>query len=226
MRERRVEIADIANGVGGEESGRRVVEIGDRGLNLGEACLFTCAVLRNLIDLPDSQRAFAARARLCRHRLHRDAEPARDDASLVTLPRRRKPKLFSQAAALLRSAGEPEDDFGQMRIAAEGPVGRRNCGIWIEAEQVAIGFVRIEDAARAVGDQRALRQVVDEGLGDVVAGVALAEMENSDRASEQAEHADYRKAGEDREHERLGHLARHHGEPHGRYGKREREHHY
>ena len=226
MRQRRVEIADIADGIGGEEPGRRVVEIGDRRLNLGEACFFAGAILGDLIDLPNGQCALAARARLCRHRLHRDAEPARHDSSLVALPRRRKPELLSQAAALLRGAGETENDLGQIRIAAEGAVGRGHGSVGIEAEQVAIGLVGIEDAARAVGDQRTLRQVVDEGLGDIVTAVALAEMENADGASEQAEHADHRKTGEDREHERLGHLARQHGKGHGRNGKREREHHH
>ena len=95
----------------------------------------------------------------------------------------------------LRGAREPEDDLGEIGVAAEGAIRRRHRGIGIEAEQIAIGLVRIEHAARAVGDQGALRQIVDEGLGDVVARVTLPKMENADSASEQAEHADHREAG-------------------------------
>ena len=77
-----------------------------------------------------------------------------------------------------------------------------------------------------VGDQRPLGEIVDEGLGDVVAGMPLAEMENADGAGEQAEHAHHGKSGKDGEHERLGHLARHHGKAHGGYrqGKGEKHH--
>ncbi len=82
----------------------------------------------------------------------------------------------------------------------------------VEPEQVAIGLVGVEHPPRAVGDQSALRQIVDEGLGDVVARMPPAEMQDADGAGEQAEHADHGKAGKDGEHERLGHLARHHGE--------------
>ncbi len=60
-----------------------------------------------------------------------------------------------------------------------------------------------------------MRQVVGEGLGDVVARLALAEMEDADGAGKQAEHANHGKPGEDREHERLGDLARNHGQPDG-----------
>ena len=100
-----------------------------------------------------------------------------------------------------------------MRVAGKGAVGRRHRGFPIEPEQRAIGLVRVQHAAGTVGDQRALREIVDECLGDVVPGMALAEMQNADGAGEQAEHADDRERGEDRQHERLGHLARHHGEP-------------
>ena len=58
--ERRVEIFDIAVGVGGEETSRRAVEIGDRRLHLGEARLLARAVLGDLVDLPHRERAFAA----------------------------------------------------------------------------------------------------------------------------------------------------------------------
>ena len=224
--ERRVEIFDIAVGVGGEEAGRRTVEIGDRRLHLGEARLLAGAVEGDLIDLPHGERALAAGARVWRHRLDRDAEPARrNGAILLALSRRRQAELLFQAAALLRRAGETKDRLGEMRVAAEGAVGRRHGGFSVEAEQRAIGLVGVEHAPRAVGDQGALRQIVDECLGDVVAGMALAEIEDADRAREQAKHADHRERGEDRQHERLGHLARHHGEPDGGDGQSEREHH-
>src|SRR5579885_3805798 len=59
--ESRVEIFDVAVGVGGEEAGRGVVEISDRRLHLGEALFFARPLLRDLVDLPDGERALAAR---------------------------------------------------------------------------------------------------------------------------------------------------------------------
>ena len=121
---------------------------------------------------------------------------------------------------------ETEDRLGEMRVAGKGTVGRRHGRFGFEPEQIAIGLVGVEHAPRAVGDQRPLRQIVDKGLGDVIAGMTAAEMQDADRAGEQAEHADHGETGQDGEHERLGHLARHHGQPNGgdRQGKREENH--
>ena len=126
---------------------------------------------------------------------------------LLALSRRRQAELLFQAAGLLRRASETEDRLGEMRVAAKGAVGRRHRGFPIEPEQRAIGLVRVQHSAGTVGDQRALREIVDECLGDVVPGMALAEIENADGAGEQAEHTDDRERGEDRQNERLGHLA-------------------
>src|SRR5581483_11454568 len=183
----------------GEESGRSAVEIGDRGLHLGEALFFAGALVRDLVDLPDGERAFAARARIRRHGLHRDAEPARDDGGvLLALTRRRQAELLLQGAALLRRAGKAEDRLGEMRVAAEGAIRRRHRRFGIETEQRAVGRVGIKHAAPAIGDQRALREIVGERLGYFVAVVALTEMDNADGAREHTEHADYGKAGDDR----------------------------
>ncbi len=99
-----------------------------------------------------------------------------------------------------------------MRVAGEGAVGRRHARLRLEPEQVAIGFIGVEHPPRTIGDQRALRQIVDERLGDVVLRVPAAEMQNADGAGEQAEHPDHGEAGKNGKHEGLGHLARHHGE--------------
>ena len=53
-----------------------------------------------------------------------------------------------------------------------------------------------------------------------------AEMQNADGAGEQAEHADHGKSGQDGEHERLGHLARHHGKADGGHRECQRQHHH
>ena len=93
----------------------------------------------------------------------------------------------------------------------------------LETEQAAIGLVGVEHAAALIGDQGPSRQIVDEGLGDVVADLALPEMQDADGAGEQAEHADHGKAAKDGKHEGLGHFARDHGEADGGHGKTERE---
>ncbi len=60
LSERGIEVVDIAIGVGGEEAGRRAVEIGDRRLHFGEARLGAGALERNLVDLPHHEPALAA----------------------------------------------------------------------------------------------------------------------------------------------------------------------
>src|SRR6516165_2877962 len=129
--ERGVEIFDIAVNISGKEAGWRAVQIGNRRLYLGEARFLARAILRDLIDQPHYESAFAARARIGRHRLHRDAEPARSNACLVlALARRRQAELLLQAAALLRRAGKTKDRFREMRIAGEGAVRRRHARVW------------------------------------------------------------------------------------------------
>ena len=51
-------------------------------------------------------------------------------------------------------------------------------------------------------------------------------MQDADGAGEQAEHADHGEAAEDGKHERLGHLARDHGEADGGHGETKRERHH
>ena len=110
-----------------------------------------------------------------------------------------------------------------MRVAGKGTVRRRHARFQVEAEQIAIRLVGVEHAPRAVGDQRALRQIVDKSLGDVVARVPPAEMQDADGAGEQAKHADHGEPGQDGKHERLGHLARHHSEADGGDRQRQRQ---
>ena len=220
--ERGVEIIDAAIGIGGKEARRRIVEIGDRLLHLLEARLLALPVLGDLVHLPDDERRLAPRAGIGRQGTHLDAEPLRL-ALILGVAREGHAEFFFQRAALLCGARQAEDGLGERRAAGKGTVGRGHRGIGLEPKQAAIGLVGIEHAAGAVGDQRALRQIVDEGLGDVVTREALAEMQDADGAREQAEHAHHGKPGEDREHEGLGHLARHHGKPDGRHGERERE---
>ena len=164
---------------------------------------------------------------LGRHRLHRDAEPARAHAGLfLCLAKRRQAKFLSERPALLGGARQAEDLLGEKTVAGKGTVGRLHDHVWLKPEKVAIGFVRVEHAAALVGDERPLRKVVDEGLGDVVARLRLAEMQDADGAGEQAEHADHGEAAKDGEDERLGHLARDHGEADGGHGETKRERHH
>ena len=218
--ERGIEIVDSAVAVGGEEAGGRVVEIGDGLLHLLEASLLPLAVRGHLVDLPDHEPAFAACAWIGRHRLHRDAEPARADAGIfIGFAERRQAELFAERPALLRGARQAENLLGKIGVAGKGAVWRLHDHAGLKPEQIAVGLVGVEHAAALVGDQRTLRQIVDEGLGDVVARLALPEMQDADGAGEQAEHADHGKAAENGKDEGLGHLARDHGKGDGGDGK-------
>ena len=116
-------------------------------------------------------------------------------------------EILFPRTALLRRARQAKNLLGQIGIAGKGSVRSEQDHVRVETEKAPIGFVRVEHAAAGVGDQCPLRQIIDKGLGDVVAGLALAEMQNADGTREQAEHADDGEAGKDSEDEGLGHLA-------------------
>ena len=85
---------------------------------------------------------------------------------------------------MLCRAGEAKNRLGQMRTAGKSAI---RCGdncLGSEAEQIAIGFIRVKHTTNAVGNQRTLRQVIDERLGHVVAGLPRTEMENADSTRE------------------------------------------
>ena len=218
--ERGIEIVDGAVAVGGEETGRRVVEIGDRLLDLLEAGFLPFAVRGHLVDLPDHEAAFAASPRLGWHWLHRDAEPARADGRIfIGFAERRQAELFAERPALLGCARQAEDLLGEIGAAGKGAIGRLHHHARLKPEQIAVRLVGVEHAAALVGDQGTLRQIVDEGLGDVVARLVLPEMQDADGAGEQAKHADHGKSAENGKDEGLGHFARDHGKRDGGHGK-------
>jgi hypothetical protein len=215
-----IEIVDGAVAVRGEETGGSVVEIGDCLLHLLEASLLPFAIGGHLIDLPNNKAAFAPSTWIGRHGLHQDAEPARSDARiLVGLAKRRQPELLAKRPALLGGARQAEDLFGEIGVASKGAIWRLYHHAWLKAEQAAIGLVGVEHAAALVGDERPLRQIVDERLGDVVARLALPEMQDADGTREQAEHADHGKSAENGKDEGLGHFARDHGKADGGHSK-------
>ena len=109
--------------------------------------------------------------------------------------------------------------LGEIGTAGKGAVWRLHHHAGLKPEQIAVRLVGVDHAAALVGDQRALRQIVDESLGDVVARLALSEMEDADGAGEQAEHTDDGKSTENGKDEGLGHLARDHGKGDGGDGK-------
>ncbi|ODA68899.1 hypothetical protein A7A08_00733 [Methyloligella halotolerans] len=212
-----VEIFDIALRIGGEETGWRVIQIGDGLLNLLEALFLVLTFVGDLVELPDDEGAVALHLRGGRHGPDGDAEPAgRDGIVFGHLAQRRQAKLLLQRPALLGGAGEAENRLGEMGVAGERPVRGRDARLPFEAEEIAVGRIGIEHTAVSVGDERALRQIVDKRLGDVVLHLALAEMQDAHGAGEQAEDADHRQARQDGQHERLGDLARDHGEADGR----------
>ena len=102
---RGVDVGDAAFLVGGEEAGRRVVEVVDRLLQIEEEALLLGALLRNVGELPGEQRL-----PLARH-----LERARADAVPARAAVRRRAESTVQAEIRRRRAG---------RRAGRRPAGR------------------------------------------------------------------------------------------------------
>ena len=109
--ERRVDVGDAALLVGGEEAGRRVVEMVDRLLQIEEEALLLGALARNVGELPGQQRL-----PLARHVERARPQPVPARAGLGARPDRlRQPELAVARLPVPQPRGQPVDDRGCLR---------------------------------------------------------------------------------------------------------------
>ncbi len=209
-----VEVDDAAVRLGGEEAGRRVIEIVDGVLQLLEDGLLLLPLVGDVGDRPGDM---AAAARRRRQRAGADPVPARPAGTARQRPR--EPDLLLDRPPVAHPLSGAIDRLGCLGVAGKHAVDRLDVVFAGGAGQVGIGAIGIKDAAGRVGDQHAFAEPVEEGPGDVEARAASAEMDDADREAEQARDADDRKDGEEAEHQGLRRLAADEGEPDGDAGE-------
>ena len=190
---RRVDIGDAALLVGGEEAGRRMVEMVDRLLQVEEEALLLGALARDVGELPGEQRlALAGHAEGAR------PQPVPARAGLGAGPDRlRQPELAVAGLAVAQPGGQPVDDRRGFRHVRQQAFHGLDVGGVGGAGHVGIGAVGVDDPALRVGDDQALRHRIDERLGQFVVGRARRELHEADRGREQIADADH---GEHAEH--------------------------
>ena len=180
VRQRGVEIDDVAGRIDREEAGRRVVEIVDGVLQLLEHVLLALALARDVGDRPHRQPRLALAGA---ERAHAQPQPAAGIAA-------GNAHLLLQPAALARGLEQAVDRFGDIGIADEHPLDRPHVACVRRADQVEISGVGVEHAARCVGDHDAVEGIVDHRLEHRVAGVLAGKPQDAGGDRKQREHAD------------------------------------
>ena len=217
--ERGVDVGDAAFLVGGEEAGRRVVEMVDRLLQVEEEALLLGPLARDVGDLPGGQRL-----PLARHAEGARPHPVPARAGLGAGPDRlRQPELAVARLAVAQARGQPVDDRRGFRHVREQAFDRLDVGCIGGAGHVGIGAVGVDDAALEVGDDQALRHRIDERLGQFVVGRARRNLHEADRRGEQVADADHGEHAEHAEQERIAEPFAENREDDRRAGQHEEE---
>ena len=193
--ERRVHVDDRAVRIGGEEAGRRMVEIVDRVLQVLEEALVALALAGDVADRP--QRRAAPRDAV--ERADADAVPGR---RAVAGKRRRHAQLFDRALAAARRLRQPVDRLGDFRRAGEQPLDQFEVGRAFGAGKDAVGVVGVDDARVGVGDDQPVAVAVGDRLGDVEAARPAGELQLAEGVEQDREDAEDRQQ-RDRQRDRL-----------------------
>ena len=102
---------------------------------------------------------------------------------------------------------DPVDRLGGLGIAREQPLDRPHLAAAAGSGEREIGRVGVDDPAAPVGDHHAFAERIEIAAGDIEAGLAHADAEQSERQQKQHRHADDGEHGKEAEHQRLHLLA-------------------
>jgi hypothetical protein len=139
-----VEVSDRAFAIDREETGRRMVEIVDRVLQLLEDVLLLLALAGDLGDRPHRHARVAS---LLAEGTDPQPEPA------ARLPAVRDPHLFVLTLALASRLEQAVNRFRHLRIADEDPLDRTHLLAFARRGELQVRAVGIDDPARTIGNQ-------------------------------------------------------------------------
>jgi hypothetical protein len=179
-RQRGIEIDDVARAIDREEAGRRVIEIVDGVLQFLEHVFLALALARHVSDRPHRHPRVAFRRP---ERTHAHAQPARRSSLGVG-----DAHLFLQPAALARGLEQAIDRLGQIGVADKHLLDRPHVMAVGGADQVEIGGIGVEHPAAVVGDQDAVKGVVDHRLEQRIAVLFSRKPHDAGSHGEQRKH--------------------------------------
>ena len=184
VRQRGVDIDEVAGGIDREEAARRVIEIFDGVLQLLEHVLLALAVPRNVGDRP--HRVFRLALGLA-ERTHPHPQPAAmrafgaGDADLLLL-----------AFSFARGLEQAEHRLRHIGVADEDPLHRTGILRRRSPCQRQIGGVAVDHMAAGIGDRQAIEGVIGDRAHDRIVRNAVGEADDAGGKGEQVEQPDHR----------------------------------
>jgi hypothetical protein len=194
--ERGVEVANVAIALGGEETGRRVIEIVDGVLQFLEHVLVALELARDVGERPHRH---ARLAPAFAQRTHADPQPA---AGLALVGA--DADLLLCAPALARGLEQAIDRLRHAGIADEYPLHRPHVPAVGRSGQIEIGWIGIEHARAGVGDQDAVAGTVYHRFEQRVRRLAARYVQQAGREREQKKHPAGRQHCQQHQNERFG----------------------
>ena len=169
--------------LGGEEAGRRMVEIVDRVLQLLEHVLVPLELAGDVGERPDRE---ALLALALAERAHAHAQPTSGLARLVAAD----PHLLLQPAAFARRLEQAIDRLRHAGVADEHALDRAHVVGIGGVGEIEIGGIGIEHPAARVGHQGAFAGAVDHRLDQRACGLAARHAQDAGGEREHEKHAD------------------------------------
>ena len=191
VRQRRVDIGELARGIDREEAARRVIEIFDRVLQLLEHVLLALAVAGDVGDRPHRISGFAL---ALPERAHPHPQPAAMAAVLAG-----DAHLFLLPLAFARRLEQAEHRFRHIGIADEDALHRAHILRAGCARQRQIGGVEIDHMAARIGDREPVEGVIGDTPHHGIVGLAVGEADDAGGEGEQVEQPDHREQGQQAE---------------------------
>ena len=211
---RSVEIDHVTLGIDREKSGRRVIEIVDGVLQFLKDVLLPLTLAGDVAQRPHGHAAVTA---AFAERAHAEPQPAGRPAFGPG-----DAHFFLQALTFARRLEQAVDRLGGVGIADEHALDRPHIVGIRRVDQIEIGGVGVNDAAVAVGDENAIKGVIDEGFDERIGRLGRRQPQDARRERKQREYADRGEHRQKDENIRLGRAASEHdeggggGDQHGR----------
>ncbi|MEY9117717.1 hypothetical protein ABIE86_006449 [Bradyrhizobium diazoefficiens] len=189
VRQRRVDVSELAGRIDREEAARRVIEIFDRMLELLEHVLLALAVAGDVGDRP--HRVFRL-ALSGAERAHPHAQPAALAAVMAG-----DAHLFLLPLAFPGGLQQTEHGFGDVGIADEDALDGAHVLRARGTGQRQIGRIGIDHMAARIGHGQPVEAMIGDTTHDWIVETAVGEADDAGSEGEQVEQADHRQHGED-----------------------------
>ena len=168
---RGVEIDHVALRIHGEKARRRVIQIIDGVLQFLKDVFLTFALAGDIGDRPDRE---VPRVHAFGKRTYAQPQPAGRAARQAG-----DPHFLLQSLSFARRFKEPVDRLGGIRIADEDALHRPQFAAIGGVDKIQIGGISVNHAPVPLGDENAVKGVVDKRLNQRVSALRRRQAENA-----------------------------------------------